>query len=102
MAKERLDVSALQLGLMTVTGGDTGDWPHWGSSLSVTTKKGHFFVGDLELSEEEGSEVKVGCWARNQTCRHGDTCGRCWLHGLGFHPREACIQSTGSQQSLSA
>lgn len=54
-------MSALQLGQMTATGGRHGKHPTVGSSLSVTTKKGHFFVGDLELSEGEGSEVKVGC-----------------------------------------
>lgn len=79
-----------------------GRHPTVGSSLSVTTKKGHFFVGDLELSEGEGSEVKAGCWAGNQTGWHGGMYGRCWLHRLGVHPREAYIWSAGSQQCLSA
>lgn len=76
MGEERLAVSALKLALMTVTGGDTPG-STVGSHLSVTTKKGYFCTGDLEVSEEEGSEVKVGCWAGNQTGQHEGMFGRC-------------------------
>ena len=91
MGKERLAVSALQLGQMTVTEVIWEIGPTVGSSPSVTTKKGHFFVRGLELSEGEGSEVKAGCWPGNQTV---------WQM---LAPLPGCpSKSTGSLQCLSA
>lgn len=56
-------MSALELGLMTITGGNTGWRPGHTvrSHLSVTTKKG------LSASEEQGSEVKALCWKPNRS-----------------------------------